>query len=333
MQPGPASPPPPPPPPEFTQARADDWDRLRAEFLQVRLDQVVPLGAWLRDQPWKLLWVRWFLVYALVPFALATGAETLGMESAAWGFGVYFALTWLIVLTLCMRPERVDYTLLGLVALFTVVIGITLVLFGQQLPLISQLYGAAQSDVVPVRLFGFVLGVGLMEEACKALPLLLFVYRKPHGYRPLTFAYIGVVSGVAFGVKEAVVYSHAYAAALQQMGIQALGGYVAVQILRLIGLPLLHGCWSGIAGYFIGLAHFHGAAPRALIVTGIALAAILHGCYNTFAGGWLGLGMAGLTLLIFLSYVRSGDLISQQLLEAGTPTSSAEAPAAASPPT
>jgi len=315
MQPGPVPPSPPQPPGAgFTEARSDDWDRLRSEFLHVRLDQVVPLGAWLRDQPWKLLWFRWFLVYALVPFVLATGAETLGMESAAWGFGGYFALTWLIVLTLCIRPERVEYPLLGLVAVFTIVVGISLVLFGQQLPLISQFYGAAKSEVIPIRWLGFVLGVGLMEEGCKALPLLLFVYRKPHAYRPLTFAYIGVVSGVAFGVKEAVVYSHAYAAALQEMGIQAIGGYIAVQILRLIGLPLLHGCWTGIVGYFIGLAHYHQAAPRALILTGLALACVLHGTYNTFAGGWLGLGMAALTLLIFLSYVRSGDVISQDLL-------------------
>jgi protease PrsW len=298
---------------QFGSARADDWERLREEFTRIRFDQVVPLGAWIRDKPWNLVWVRWFLGYALFPFILLLGARsgTLGLTNAAWGYSLYFSLTWLIVLTLCIRPERLDLPLMGLVCFSTAVVGIPLVLIVQKLPLISSLYAATESPSLIGRLTGFTLGVGLMEEGFKALPLLLFVYRKSH-YRPLTIAYIGVVSGLAFGVKEAVDYSHQYAVALRRQ--EEIPAFLMVQMARWIALPLLHACWSGIVGYFIGLATLHNTAPRALVITGIVVAAVLHGSYDAFAGGFPGVVLAGLSVLVFLSYVRSGDVISKEIL-------------------
>lgn len=320
-----------PAPPGGGYARSEEWEKFRDEFTKIDFDKVIPLGAWIKDKPWNLVWVRWFILYAVFPFILLTGSTTLGLETAAWGFGIYFAMTWIIVLTLCIKPERLELPLLAGTGIFTAVVGIFLVLFAQKLPIISYLYSLSDSPNIVARLLGFVFGVGVIEETCKALPLLIFLYRKKD-YRPLTFAYVGAVSGFAFGVKEAVGYSHMYAAGLANDGIQALGLYITVQLLRLISLPLLHGCWSGIVGYFVGLANRHQTAPRALIVTGLAVSIVLHGLYDTFSNGWTGVVLAALTVLIFLSYIRSGDVISKEILaqEVGTtPESAGAVPTAA----
>src|SRR5712692_972503 len=116
-------------------------EKLRKEFRQVRLDKVIPLASWIKDKPWNVLWVRWFLLYALVPFVLLNllHSHAIDFKDLTWAFGLYFALTWLIVLHFCMRPEKLDIVLLGQVGLFTAVVGIILVLFGQTLPVFDTL--------------------------------------------------------------------------------------------------------------------------------------------------------------------------------------------------
>lgn len=53
---------------------------------------------------------------------------------------------------------------------------------------------------------------------------------------------------------------------------------------------------------------------------GALLSALLHGTYNTFSDGWIGIGVAALTILAFLSYVRTGDLISKEMARGLEPT-------------
>ena len=127
------------------------------------------------------------------------------------GFGLYFALTWLIVLTLCMKPERVDVGLLLGVAASTAIVGVVAAFLVEQIPAVKWLFDKAEGTFVLARCAGFVLGAGLVEEAAKALAIYVFFYRRARDYRPLTYAYVGVVSGLAFGVVEAVGYSYAYA--------------------------------------------------------------------------------------------------------------------------
>ena len=102
-------------------AEVGDAD-LQAEFRQLRFDRIFPLGAWLQDQPWNVRWVQWFLLYALFPFILVKSTQSL--EQAAWGFGIYFAVTWLIVLSLCMRPEKVNPELMVAVWVITAILGV-----------------------------------------------------------------------------------------------------------------------------------------------------------------------------------------------------------------
>lgn len=47
----------------------------------------------------NLVWVQWLLVYALFLFALLRFIEQMGVGNTALGFGLYFAFTWLIVLS------------------------------------------------------------------------------------------------------------------------------------------------------------------------------------------------------------------------------------------
>src|SRR5947209_1283770 len=99
----------------FYEARSDDFSRFKEEFRAVQLGTVIPLAAWLNDQPWNLIWVRWFLFYALFPIAVGFffGREGVALGDAAWAFGLYFAGVWLTVINLTLRPEKIRYALLA----------------------------------------------------------------------------------------------------------------------------------------------------------------------------------------------------------------------------
>lgn len=91
------------------------------------------------------------------------------------------------------------------------------------------------------RWVGSVFGVGRVEETIKGLPIYLCFYRQRYPCHPLTYAYLGVVCGLAPGVIEGVEYSYLNATLLRG-GPDLVGPFVVVQLLRLISLPLLHAC-------------------------------------------------------------------------------------------
>jgi protease PrsW len=299
---------------DWSQLRSHGLDNIEQEFHKIHLSAIFPLKTWWKDRPWNLIWVRWFMVFTLFPLCLLAyfGNREISFGGVAWAFGIYFSLMWLIILRFFMRPGHIPFSVFIKIVFFTVFIGIALVLLMQRMPIIKGIYRNTLSANITMRWFGFTFGVGFLEEAVKGFPILLFMYRKKQNYSAISFAFAGAVSGLAFGVAEAVSYSYLYANSLFS-GSFGLGAYIVIQFLRLITLPLLHACFSSVVGYFIGLASMYQTAKNALILFGIFIAMAMHGTYNTFSNGWPGVVVASIVLLIFVSYVRSADLIQKEL--------------------
>ena len=304
--------------PPHSNAFAD----LQNEFRSVPMETIIPFGAWIKEKPWNVVWAKWFLVYALFPFVLPillnlvenpeVDLATL-MKHIGWAYASFFAVLWLMVIYLCMRPGRLEYRLLGSVAAFTALAGIPLVLLLQNMPPFSFLYAGTNTENILFHLIGFIFGVGVLEEGCKALPVYLMVFRTRREYPPLMFAFVGAVSGLAFGVVEAGSYTVQNVAQLH--GRASIPAFLITEFLRLITLPLLHACWSAMSSYFMGLAFLNQRSSRALFVIGLAIPITLHGLYDTFANisSYLGFGIALLSILLFVAYVQTGNMISRRL--------------------
>ena len=142
--------------------------------------------------------------------------------------------------------------------------------------------------------FGF---IGPVEEACKALPFLLFVLRFPE--------FDELVDGVI------------YAAALA-IGFAALETLVYVphislvdQIARAFAGPLTHSLFASLWGYGIARARFGGSTPwrrLAWYVLPFLAAALAHGLYDfillAFGATLLASGIALALWLLVLHMVR-----------------------------
>ena len=218
------------------------------------------------------------------------------------------------------------------IAAFTATMGIILVLLGQQLPFVKQLYSVAHDPNFFTRLFGNVLGVGLVEEGAKLLPIFwIYAHRGKLGdFRQIVF--MGAVSGLAFGVTEASQYAYQYADAQTKSMVDAatagqfspdvFAGYVVTQSTRMAALPLLHGLFSALSAAFVAFAVRVPARKSGLILRGWFAAAVLHGAYDASQSPnpkdswpWLAIAAGLAAVLIFVLYSQTGEAISGRIAE------------------
>jgi RsiW-degrading membrane proteinase PrsW (M82 family) len=126
--------------------------------------------------------------------------------------------------------------------------------------------------------FGYTFGVGLCEELCKALPLIVFINNVPERATWRTACLWGLASGIGFGIAEGIIYSG-----------RSYNGIVGgdVYLLRFLSCVALHAVWS--AAVAITLYKFrHKIAENegwfAMLGTIIVLSLpcmIFHGLYDT----------------------------------------------------
>ena len=266
-----------------------------------------PFRKWVDTRPWGSGWALLLLLGVLAPLILFSAvsptrdpASELHLVSAF--FGAYFAAGWLLILRFAIRPERIGWQLPVAVATLTAVVGA---------PLAGLVEQALLGNGTP-SLLGFIAVVGVVEETVKWGAVYLLVYRPGHKLTPLTYMYLGVVAGLAFGVAEAINYSVLYADSLSAIGIAGIGAYTAAALVRLTVLPLLHACMSGISCFFLGLAAWRSSNRAPLILTGLGLAAGLHGLYDGLHSSWV---VAGAIVALFIAYVASSESIENDLRE------------------
>ncbi|WP_406833147.1 PrsW family glutamic-type intramembrane protease [Pedococcus sp. KACC 23699] len=247
-----------------------------------------------------------FGLFAVAPFLILrlTGDDQ-DIHRIAWGFALYFALLWFVVLYALIAPEDRDWWRLGRIALATAFAGTAIAIF-------------LEKHIAPddTSLVTMILGVGLPEEFAKALAIYFFVFRSTRPSSTRTYLFAGAVSGLAFGAAEAVSYTQKFADLASYMSASS---YTALVTWRLLTDSLLHAILAGICAYFIGLAYADSQRRWALIGAGLGLAAVLHGAYDAWAANWAGTLTAAMIIFIFAGYVRSGDRIAERLV-IGNPT-------------
>ena len=295
-----------------------------------QVNDLLPLGDWVRHHSLRSWPVLLFLVLICVPsIALVIlggnpGAST--FDHVAWIFAVYFAIAWLLLLGVIIRPEHVTRTML------VVVTAIALV---TQVPLAITLETALHSS--SAALGQSIFTIGIPEELAKAVPVLVvaLIYRRRHGLMPRDYLFLGAVSGLVFGASEVVHYFTVNGIAEFYQTVQSaipqieqllstgqsastsvfevLIGPVLYFILdfvwRFVTDPVTHACWSGLTGYFIGLAATGRYKWYQVAWIGLAIAAILHGLndWSRVNGHPLWILVVLVSGILFLGYAKVGS--------------------------
>ena len=283
--------------------------------------------------------VRWVIIFGLFPLILMFMKQEFNwsFEGFAWWIGGYFCLFWATYFYGILRPQGKIWQRGLKWAFFTIVVGLPLLFIAQELPIIKSFYSGTESKSLIYRLAGFILGVGILEESCKALPLIIFALRKKEVLPLKSGVFLGMMSGFGFALAEVVQYSMQYwrgGAAVSALAIaeavdnstdlmgrvsgsafgeqmqqllpkltEFSGTILLTQLVRFMTLPLLHACWAGVVGWFIAVASNRQGNPWPIVVVGILFMASLHGLYDVFSDGILGIGFAAISLLVFMGYL------------------------------
>ncbi|MDR3232270.1 MAG: PrsW family intramembrane metalloprotease [Planctomycetaceae bacterium] len=192
-----------------------------------------------------------------------------------------------------------------------------------------------------VQLFGYVFQVGLCEELCKIVPVLLYVAWKRKKTSPMMMFLIGVFSGLGFAAFENVGYAYndmgkgienfqesvkqLLNAQSEEQAVQAiqegsistalimLSGMITT-LLRSLSLVFAHSVWTGIFSYYLFCAMSGGKRWAVFAVLGLAVPAVLHGVYDWLCGlepGFAALIVGG-SFVLFFGYLSK---IRRQLLK------------------
>ena len=252
----------------------------------------------------------------------------------AWIFAAYFAVAWLLLLGVIIRPEHVTRTMLVVVTVIALV---------TQVPLAVTLETALHSSNMDLGQSIFT--IGIPEELAKALPVLAvaLIYRRRMDLIPgLPVPRRGQRAGLRRKRGRALLHrqrnrpvlsdgavgyspdraADQYRALRLDLGIRRADRPGAVLQLdfvwRFVTDPVTHACWSGLTGYFIGLAATGRYKWYQVAWIGLAIAAILHGLndWSRVNGHPAWILVVLVSGILFLGYAKVGSRGDLQVPEA-----------------
>jgi len=320
-----------------------------------QVNDLLPLGDWIRHHSLRSWPVLLFLLLICVPsialVILGANPSASTFDHVAWIFAAYFALAWLLLLGVIIRPDHVTRLMLVLV---------TAVALATQVPLAVTLEVDLHANTAG--LGPSIYSVGLPEELAKCLPVLavVLVYRfsEQRDLEPRDYLFLGAVSGLVFGASEVVHYftvngveefyltvksaipaiqqlivsGHSAPDSLFAVLIGPVRYFVLDFVWRFLTDPIIHACWAGLTGYFIGLAATGRHKWYTVSWIGLVAAAILHGLndWSRVNGHPLWILVTLVSGILFLGYAKVGSR-ADPAAELGSPVSGRHAQPARPP--
>ncbi len=296
------------------------------QFPSHSFSSLVPVRHWARDpalRSWPVLLLVALVCVPPIALVLLNNPTEARIHLIAWIFAAYFAVAWLLLLGVIVRPQHVHRSMLAAVAVIGIVTQAPTAIF-----LETQLHSSTGSLLD-------VFTIGIPEELAKAIPIVAVAWIWRRDWRtqtPRDYLFLGAVSGLVFGAAEAVHYftnvlgslsGNVNGLDLQDLTIQ--------YIWRFLTDPIDHACWAGITGYFIGLAITGQNRRYSIGLVGIAIAAVLHGLndWNPINSHPAWVLITLISVLLFLGYARAGAWLPEQQALASSPNL---APASPGPP-
>jgi RsiW-degrading membrane proteinase PrsW (M82 family) len=319
--------------------------RFVQAVLSVSLREAVLLDHFTGSEILKSPVFRFLCLFALTPLAI----QVLGSYGAILnGLAIWSGVLWALLLFRLFGDRELRFSWAVGVLLFSFVVMLPLFELYTALPphITEALIG---SRFFPVRYLGYVLGVGVREELCKAVPLIALAVLWAGMKNPVNGLVLGMMSGVGFAASENVYYvlvtlNDAIAETRRSGDFSSFVAPVFSNVVRMMTGPFGHGCYTGIFGYFISLAAADASRRLPLFLVGLAASSFVHGSYDAAVELSVLLGVAVKAFAFFLLmtyYLKArglgsarevaGGMFSRTIIGARVPGGLPQAAAAPAP--
>lgn len=212
-------------------------------------------------------------------------AELFSPHMIFYSIALYFSAVWGLLFHYLFKTTQVNLKLATLI--FFVTQGVIIVAYNCfGISSWNPFYYFLDSTDGLVQLCSYILGVGLVEETVKFLPVLFILIKSKTVITPQTAVYYGLISGISFGVFEGVQYQTGVNLAIMANNPNEVGYAYSFlyNIARLTCLPFIHAIWAGISSYFGAFAFLYPRYRRSLFALAILIPSTLHGFYDYFCG-------------------------------------------------
>jgi protease PrsW len=231
------------------------------------------------------------LLFSFAPLAF-NGAVS-SVEQIPFFLATYAPLAWAAYFYVFVVKRSTNLWLGLASAAFTIAVGVPIVLLLRR-TLLSVFYSMSAAPSGIEHLLGYLVS-SLSEELFKALPLLILGFILGWMKKPADGIFYGALSGLGFSAVESYrIFTRTHDT-----------DYVMQVLLRATACPFLHALWASISGYFIALATM-SRRRVALCLLGLTTAFTVHGCYDAAPRSAQAV-LAGLSYLLFISYIRRSD--------------------------
>jgi RsiW-degrading membrane proteinase PrsW (M82 family) len=291
---------------------------------------LVPVRAWMRT-PALLSWpALLFVALVTVPpiglVILGPNPTMASFSDASWLFAAYFAVAWLLLIGVIVRPALVTRRLLFVVVVLALV---------TEVPLAVALETALHAT--NANLLSSIFTIGLPEELAKAIPVLVIAAFFRRRLAPVDYLFLGAVSGLVFGASEVEHYITSVVTSSTSGGITPgdAGVLVLAYVWRFLTDPISHACWAGLTGYFIGLAVSGTHQWYRVAWVGLAMAMVLHGLndWDVINGRVTWVLVVAVSGVLFLAYAKGPAHPGLHAYGASAPPAyGSPAPGASAPP-
>jgi protease PrsW len=220
---------------------------------------------------------------AIVPLAIQLLQTN---DQILYGLAVWSSILWALVLYRLFSDRDLPFLWALGAMVFTACVAFPMLEVYLRLPPNPTQWLTGHRSLA-VRFLGYTLGVGLREEMFKSLPLFALAVLTTRMKNPVNGLVLGMMSGVGFAAAENVYYvfqalDQALTAVRRTGELDYLVVPIYNNVVRMAMTPFLHGCFTGILGYFVALAAAARPHRVAFLGVGFGLSSLLHGAYNTF---------------------------------------------------
>ena len=252
-----------------------------SQIKEIGQELIVPSTIFTKE-PWKK--DKHLFILSLVGLTLSgliAIAPLLSAYTLFYCIALYFSTIWGLFFYYLFKTEQVKFKTTILLFFATQIIT-TLIFFVFNIGVLNPFEGLYDTGNVILSLISCILGIGVIEEFIKVLPVFLIIYFSKNVIKPQTAVFYGLMSGIAFGVYEGVNYQLGpnFQMLLENDISEAYVFSYLSNIARLTSLPFLHAIWCGIASYFVAFAFLYPRFRIALYSLAIFVPAIIHGLYD-----------------------------------------------------
>jgi protease PrsW len=292
---------------DFSKAVGEDL-KVLLPYLRIEFDEVQAFE-WFKDRRLQVT-----AVFGLAPLAVISLFSD-SLQTAYWALAFYFSAFWAAFFYFIFPTEGLRFSRALFCFFGTAVISMSLLLMSYRFFPMHQLSALTNSESDVLRAFGFLFGVGVPEEVCKALVLflLLRLSRQRGDLVIQNVMFYGLMSGLGFGIYEGVKYQ----SGANFWNSHNSGEYYLLNMLRLTSLPFIHAIWTGTSSYFLFFADRFPKRRKGLLALAVGVPAVLHGAYDLLSDNLLGLLIALASVALLFVYLNKAKQIDEALLAEG----------------